>query len=77
MSSTSPNLRSGIRGGHGIEIFITEAVKSLGDDIARQHGVDRDGVFCKFDAGRAHEADLRRFAGTVVTPAGEAGQRSR
>src|SRR5262245_10570845 len=62
---------------HGIPIVLAEPGQALGDDIAGQDRVDGDAVARKLDAGGTHEAELTSLARAVVTPAREAGYRSR
>ena len=50
--------------------------QALGDDVARQHGVDRDALGRQLDRGGAHEAELGGLARAVVRPAGEPGDRA-
>ena len=69
-----PPLRN--RGGHPRNVLGPERFHALRENVSRQHRVHRDIVRRKFDRSGANEAELPRFAGRIVAPAGISGDRS-
>src|SRR5215471_19372725 len=63
------------RGCHGPLVVGAQIGEPFSLNISRQNGVDCNTVFAELDAGRAHEAELRGFAGSIMRPTGKAGDR--
>src|SRR5262249_40312852 len=61
---------------HTPKIVRTQIGQSLGADVTRQDGVDRDAVRGEPQRRRAQEAEHACLGGTVVRPAGKAGDRA-
>src|SRR6202022_3823220 len=61
---------------HPGQIILAEIGQPFGEDVARQHRVDRDLVRCEFDRRGAHETQLGGLGCAVVRPAGKPGDRA-
>jgi oxepin-CoA hydrolase / 3-oxo-5,6-dehydrosuberyl-CoA semialdehyde dehydrogenase len=57
-------------------VVLAEFSQAFGDDVPRQHRVDRDAAGSQLDRGGPHEAQLPGLARSVVRPARKAGDRA-
>ena len=61
---------------HRGRVVLAEFGRAFGDDVPRQHRVDRDAAGSQLDRGGPHEAQLSGLARSVVRPARKAGDRA-
>jgi len=61
---------------HRGRVVLAEFGRAFGDNVPRQHRVDRDAAGSQLDRGGPHEAQLSGLARSVVRPARKAGDRA-